>query len=68
MATTVETPDPDQPCAYCGSRIAAHDPICVRDCADDCGSPTYVCNHACLAAHIDREGLTAGDACAWSPE
>jgi hypothetical protein len=69
MATaTVTTPDTDETCVYCGSRIFAHDPICVRDCTDDCGSPMYFCNHACLAAHIDEAGLTTGDACEWSPD
>ena len=69
MATaTATTPDTDETCVYCGSRIFAHDPICVRDCTDDCGSPMYFCNHACLAAHIDEAGLTTGDACEWSPD
>ncbi|RMB11705.1 hypothetical protein ATH50_3408 [Haloplanus aerogenes] len=34
MSTTVELPDVDETCAYCGSRIFDHDPICVRDCDD----------------------------------
>ena len=66
--TTVTTPNTETTCAHCGSRIFAHDPICVRDCTDDCGSPSYFCNHACLAAHIDEAGLTTGDACEWSPD
>jgi hypothetical protein len=40
----------------------------VRDCTDDCGSPSYFCNHACLATHIDANDLTTGDACEWSPD
>ena len=68
MATTIETPDPDQPCAFCGSPIFDHDPVCVRDCTVDCGSPTYLCNYACLSAYIDENELTCGDACEWSPE
>jgi len=69
MATaTVQTPNSDKVCAYCGARIFDHDPICVRDCNDDCGSPTYFCNHACLAAYIDENALTTGDACEWSPD
>jgi len=36
MATTVDTPDADEACAYCESRIFAHEPICVHDCDDDC--------------------------------
>jgi len=68
MPTTITTPTDDEPCAYCGSRIFAHDPICVRDCSDGCGSPSYFCNHACLAAHIEENNLTTGDACAWRPD
>ncbi len=41
MATTIETPGADEACAYCGSRVFDHDPVCVRDCTADCGSPTY---------------------------
>jgi hypothetical protein len=67
MSTTVPTPDSEQTCAYCGSWIFEHDPICVRDCDDGCGSPAYFCNYACLAAHVDENDLTAGDACEWSP-
>lgn len=68
MATTVETPAQDVACTYCGSHIFDHDPVCVRDCTDDCGSPTYFCNDACLSAHIDENELVFGDACEWSPE
>lgn len=68
MSTTVITPDSDTTCAYCDSRIFAHDPICLRDCTDDCGSPSYFCNHACLAAYIEANDLTTGDACKWSPD
>jgi len=67
MSATVSTPDADETCAYCGSLIFEHDPICVRDCEADCGSPAYFCNYACLAAHVDEENLTAGNACEWSP-
>lgn len=68
MSTTIETPTPDEQCAYCGSAIFDHDPLCVRDCTTDCGDPTYFCNYACLSAFVDEEGLTTGDACEWSPE
>lgn len=68
MPTTVATPDTQEECVYCGSLIFDHDPICVRDCTDDCGSPTYYCNFACLSAHIEEDDLTIGDACEWSPE
>lgn len=68
MTTTVATPKTDELCAYCESQIFEHDPICVRDCDDDCGSPEYFCNYACLSAYIDENNLTTGNACAWSPE
>ena len=68
MATTIDTPDRDQACAYCDSRIFDHDPICVRDCTAGCGLPSYFCNYACLSAHVETENLTAGDACEWPPE
>ena len=68
MSTTVKTPTAYQQCAYCDSRIFDHDPICVRDCADDCGSPRYFCNYACLATYIDENDLTTGDACVWAPD
>ncbi|MFB6086831.1 MAG: hypothetical protein ABEJ84_08540 [Halodesulfurarchaeum sp.] len=68
MSTTISTPTPDEQCSYCGSRIFDHDPICVRDCTEDCGSPSYFCNYACLKAHIESANLTIGDACQWSPD
>lgn len=67
MSTRVETPAAEEMCAYCASRIFDHDPICVRDCTEDCGSPEFFCNYACLSAYIDERNLTAGDACEWSP-
>ncbi|MFC6988629.1 hypothetical protein ACFQJD_07705 [Haloplanus sp. GCM10025708] len=66
MSTTVSTPDADEGCAYCESLVFDHDPICVRNCDDDCGSPTYFCNYACLSAYIDENNLTAGNACEWT--
>lgn len=68
MPTPVTTPDIDEPCAYCGSRIFEHDPICLRDCTDDCGSPVYFCNHSCMSAYVDRNDLTAGESCNWSSD
>ncbi|WP_435183404.1 hypothetical protein [Halobellus sp. EA9] len=68
METTITTPAADEACAYCDSRIFAHDPVCVRDCTDDCGSPTYFCNYACLSAYVDEENLMRGDACEWDPD
>lgn len=66
--STISTPDSDEPCAYCESRIFDQEPLCVRDCTDDCDSPTYFCNYACLSAHVDENDLTTGDACERSPE
>mgnify|MGYP006279836879 CR=1 FL=1 len=68
ISTTVSTPGADETCAYCESRIFDHDPICVRDCDDECGSPTYFCNYACLSAYIDENALTTGDSCEWTPD
>lgn len=68
MSMTIATPATEDTCAYCGSPIFDHDPICVRDCNDDCGSPTYLCNGACLAVYIEENNLTAGDACEWRPD
>jgi hypothetical protein len=66
MSSGVTTPDPDETCAYCGSRIFDHDPVCVRDCTEGCASPTYFCNHACLCVYVEDNGLATGDACRWA--
>lgn len=68
MSTIVSTPETDETCAYCESQIFNHEPICVRNCDDDCGSPTYFCNYACLSAYIDENNLTTGNACEWTPD
>jgi len=68
VSTTVETPGADETCAHCESRIFDHDPICVRDCENGCGSPSYFCNYACLSAYIDENDRTTGDACEWHPD
>ncbi|MFC7140156.1 hypothetical protein ACFQMA_09965 [Halosimplex aquaticum] len=52
-------------CTYCGSDVAAHDPLVVGD-AD--GTVGQFCNYACLSAHIESEELVVGDACEWSPD
>ncbi|TYL37921.1 hypothetical protein CV102_14450 [Natronococcus pandeyae] len=67
MSTSSTTPDVDQICAFCESQIFEHDPVCVRDCTVDCGSPVYFCNYACLVEYVDENDLTTGDACEWSP-
>lgn len=68
MSTTVATPDEDQACVYCASRIFDHDAIRVRGCDEDYGSPLYFCNYACLSAYIDAHDLMTGDACEWDPD
>jgi hypothetical protein len=68
VPTIVNTPDGDEPCAYYGSRIFDHDSICVQDCTDAYGSPTYFGNYACFRTHVDKNGLVTGDACAWNPD
>jgi hypothetical protein len=67
MSTTITKPSVEESCVYCESRIFDHDPICVRDCNEDCGSPLYFCNFACLSAYIERNELVIGDACEWTP-
>lgn len=68
MAIAVDPPAADEICAYCNSRIFEHDPVCLRDCTEACGSPSFFCNHACLAAYLEAEELAIGDACRWDPE
>ena len=68
MSTTITTPGADETCEYCHSRIFDHEPICVRDCTDDCGSPRYFCNYACLSTYIAETDLTTGNACEWTPD
>jgi len=68
MVATIETPDGAEPCGYCGSDIFAHDPICVRECTDNCGSPSYFCIYGCLPAYTDENELASGDAFGWTPE
>jgi hypothetical protein len=68
VSTTVTTPAADERCEYYESRVFDHEPICVCDCTDDCGSPTYFCNYACLSAYVTEIGLTTGNACEWTPD
>lgn len=62
-------------CTYCGSDVDAHDPVYVEERVDndsDSGGDRQqtgqFCNYACLAQHIEDEGLTDGAACEWTPE
>lgn len=55
-------------CTYCGSAVTSHDPVFVEEGHGDEREPAgRFCNYACLAAHIDEEGLTTGDCCEWEP-
>lgn len=54
-------------CVYCGSTVEDHDPVFVAEGEPDAATTPF-CNYACLAAHIEDEGLTAGACCQWSPE
>ncbi|PSP28880.1 hypothetical protein BRC65_01260 [Halobacteriales archaeon QH_2_65_14] len=55
-------------CTYCRADIDQHDPICVRDCDDNCSMLGQFCNYACLVRHAEANDLTAGAACKWHPE
>jgi hypothetical protein len=68
MSATIRLPDHEETCAYCDSRIFDHDPVCIRDCTDDCASPTYFCNYACLSVYVEERELTTGACCEWSPD
>lgn len=51
-------------CVYCGCAVEAHDPV-YADHADE----TYpFCNWACLVAYVEREELSTGTACEWTPD
>ena len=53
-----------QACTYCGSDVAEHDPVFVEEADDDRLVPAgQFCNDACLARHIEDEGLEQGACC-----
>lgn len=53
-----------QACTYCGSDIAEHEPIFVEEAEADRLVPAgQFCNYACLARHIEDEGLETGACC-----
>jgi len=56
-------------CAFCGSDVARHDPVCVCECKGGTGSEAGMrfCNYACLREYIDAEELMTGDCCKWIP-
>jgi hypothetical protein len=54
-------------CRYCGCTVEAHDPVYVAEGDPDANSEPF-CNYGCLSACIEREDLTTGTSCNWSPE
>ena len=63
-------PDPSRvtDCTYCGSAVAAHDPVYVDEVVDGERTTTgRFCNYGCLAAHVEAAGLATGASCQWEP-
>lgn len=55
-------------CTYCGAGVEAHDPVYVDEVVDGERTTTgRFCNYACLTAHVEAAGLTAGARCRWEP-
>lgn len=53
-----------QTCTYCGSDVREHEPVFVEELAEDRLVPAgQFCNYACLARHIEEEGLETGACC-----
>jgi hypothetical protein len=51
-------------CTYCGSDVEAHEPVFVEEEQDGTRVPAgQFCNYACLARHIEDEGLETGTYC-----
>ncbi len=51
-------------CTFCGSDVDAHEPVVVEEVRDDERVPAgQFCNYACLARHIEQEGLETGACC-----
>lgn len=51
-------------CTFCGCDVAAHEPVFVAEESDGrrVAAGAY-CNYACLVAHVEEAGLTAGATC-----
>ncbi|WP_410766663.1 hypothetical protein [Haloferax sp. DFSO60] len=51
-------------CTYCGCDIERHDPVFVNEGTNQPDDQSgQFCNYGCLAAYIEREGLTIGATC-----
>lgn len=51
-------------CEYCGSDLAAYDPVIVtRDYGPEREEVGRFCGFACLHTHIEEATLYAGEAC-----
>jgi hypothetical protein len=51
-------------CTYFGCDVAAHDPVYVEETEGDERVPAgQFCNYACLAQHIEAEGLQEDTYC-----
>lgn len=51
-------------CTYCGCDVTAHEPVYVAEVDGGERVPAgQFCNYACLAQHIEAEGLQAGTYC-----
>jgi len=56
-------------CTYCRSDLSSYEPVSVQKQVNpDPVDVGVFCNYACLTAFIDDERLTAGEACAWTPD
>lgn len=56
-------------CTYCGAPVEAHSPVYVEERREGERVPAgQFCNYACLAQHVEDEGLTSGNACEWRPD
>lgn len=52
------------PCTFCGSAVDAQDPVSVAEVENgETVEAGRFCNYACLAQHIEAEGLEAGTTC-----
>lgn len=51
-------------CTFCGRDVHDHEPVFVEERRGDGRAPAgQFCNYACLARHIEDEGLETGACC-----